>query len=183
MTFKWAAMEFPFGGGKSVLAIPRPLDPVARAGLLDRFAGLLNMLGGAYQYLCHALLEGGRLNDALEPCLDGVAVQEEAVGDRMNNPVQRGNLGSVYTYTARLHRAMAEFSPGDRIGVSVHRRGTPLTVFVEAGSRDARSTRIRLDKLHELIGVTDEHGDVELVLPSEGDRNVFFRHENEERPD
>ena len=49
MTFKWAAMEFAFGGGKSVLAIPRPLDPETRAGLLDHFAALLNMLGGAYR--------------------------------------------------------------------------------------------------------------------------------------
>ena len=48
MTYKWAAMDFPYGGGKSVLAIDRPLDGEERRGLLYRFGQLLNSLGGAY---------------------------------------------------------------------------------------------------------------------------------------
>lgn len=48
MTHKWAAIDFPFGGGKSVLAVPRPLAGPARRGLLHRFGGLLNSLEGAY---------------------------------------------------------------------------------------------------------------------------------------
>lgn len=48
MTLKWAAMDFPFGGGKTVLAIPRPLDEDERRGLMLRFGGLLNSLGGRY---------------------------------------------------------------------------------------------------------------------------------------
>jgi leucine dehydrogenase len=48
MTYKWAVLNLPFGGGKSVLAIPRPLDREARQGLLRRFAELLNTLRGAY---------------------------------------------------------------------------------------------------------------------------------------
>jgi leucine dehydrogenase len=48
MTHKWAAMDFPYGGGKSVLAIPRPLEGEERRGLLHRFGFLLNSLGGAY---------------------------------------------------------------------------------------------------------------------------------------
>ncbi|MDH3271739.1 MAG: hypothetical protein OEN56_10420 [Gemmatimonadota bacterium] len=48
MTYKWAAMDFPFGGGKSVLATPGPLDAEARRGLLLRFGTLLNSLGGRY---------------------------------------------------------------------------------------------------------------------------------------
>lgn len=48
MTYKWAAMDFPFGGGKSVLAIPRLLSGEDRRGLLHRFGGLLNSLGGRF---------------------------------------------------------------------------------------------------------------------------------------
>lgn len=48
MTYKWAAMDFPFGGGKTVLAVPRLLEGDARRGLLHRFGELLNSLGGRY---------------------------------------------------------------------------------------------------------------------------------------
>jgi leucine dehydrogenase len=48
MTHKWAAMDFPFGGGKTVLAIPHELDGDDRRGLLHRFGELLNSLGGSY---------------------------------------------------------------------------------------------------------------------------------------
>ncbi len=48
MTHKWAAMDFPFGGGKTVLAVPHELEGDARRGLLHRFGELLNSLGGRY---------------------------------------------------------------------------------------------------------------------------------------
>jgi leucine dehydrogenase len=48
MTFKWAAMDFPYGGGKTVLAIPGPLESSDKTGLLHRFGELLNSLKGAY---------------------------------------------------------------------------------------------------------------------------------------
>ena len=48
MTYKWAAIGFPFGGGKSVLAVPRPLEGEERRGLLRRFGRLLESLNGAY---------------------------------------------------------------------------------------------------------------------------------------
>lgn len=48
MTHKWAAMDFPFGGGKTVLAIPHELHGDDRRGLLHRFGELLNSLGGRY---------------------------------------------------------------------------------------------------------------------------------------
>jgi leucine dehydrogenase len=48
MTMKWAAIDFPFGGGKAVLAVPRPLDAAARERLLLRFGEMVEMLGGSY---------------------------------------------------------------------------------------------------------------------------------------
>jgi leucine dehydrogenase len=48
MTNKWAAMDLPFGGGKSVIALERALDTDERERVLLGFGGLLNLLGGAY---------------------------------------------------------------------------------------------------------------------------------------
>lgn len=48
MTLKWAAIDFPFGGGKAVIAVPRPLDDDTRERLLLRVGDLIEALGGAY---------------------------------------------------------------------------------------------------------------------------------------
>ncbi len=48
MTSKWASIGFDLGGGKSVLAVPRPLDGEERRGLLLRFGRILESLRGAY---------------------------------------------------------------------------------------------------------------------------------------
>ncbi len=49
MTFKWAGVGIPFGGGKAVLATPGPLASDARNGLLDRYGRLLRSLRGAFR--------------------------------------------------------------------------------------------------------------------------------------
>ena len=71
----------------------------------EEYAG---MLASAQRYLCRALLEGGHLEDALKPCRDGTATQEETLESQTNNTIALGNLGSIYTYTARVHRGLAE---------------------------------------------------------------------------
>ncbi len=48
MTLKWATLEQPMGGGKAVLAIPGPLEPEARRGLLRRYGALVESLRGAF---------------------------------------------------------------------------------------------------------------------------------------
>ena len=48
MTLKWAGIDFPLGGGKAVLATPRPLEGEEREGLLLRFGELVEGLGGMY---------------------------------------------------------------------------------------------------------------------------------------
>lgn len=48
MTHKWASIDFDFGGGKAVLAVPHPMEGGARTGLLRRFGRFLNTLQGAY---------------------------------------------------------------------------------------------------------------------------------------
>ena len=48
MTYKWAAMGFGYGGGKSVLAVPGPLKGEPRRGLFTRFGHVMNALNGTY---------------------------------------------------------------------------------------------------------------------------------------
>lgn len=48
MTLKWAAIEFPFGGGKTVVALPRPVDEATRTRLLLRLGDTIESLGGTY---------------------------------------------------------------------------------------------------------------------------------------
>jgi leucine dehydrogenase len=48
MTAKWAVAGFEFGGGKSVLAPPRPLQGADRVSVLEHFGDLLESLGGSY---------------------------------------------------------------------------------------------------------------------------------------
>jgi leucine dehydrogenase len=48
MTCKWAGVDLDFGGGKAVLAVPRPLVGEERVGLLHRYARLVESLRGAF---------------------------------------------------------------------------------------------------------------------------------------
>ena len=48
MTYKWAAMGFGYGGGKSVLAVPGPLTGEPRRSLFARLGQVMNVLNGAY---------------------------------------------------------------------------------------------------------------------------------------
>ena len=48
MTHKWAAVNLGFGGAKAVLAVPHQMTGAEREGLLERYAGMINLLGGNF---------------------------------------------------------------------------------------------------------------------------------------
>ncbi len=48
MTYKWAGLKTAFGGGKAVLAVPKPLEGAEREGLLMRYGEFLESLSGAF---------------------------------------------------------------------------------------------------------------------------------------
>ena len=52
MTFKNAMADLPFGGGKSVLAVPSILEGDARDQMLRRYADFVTSLGGSYVTAC-----------------------------------------------------------------------------------------------------------------------------------
>jgi leucine dehydrogenase len=85
MTHKWAVMDFPYGGGKAVLAVPRPLEGEERRGLLRRFGELLNTLGGAYG-------TGEDLGTTPEDMREVAALSEHVIGihGRSEGPMDPG---------------------------------------------------------------------------------------------
>ena len=48
MTYKWAAVDISFGGGKAVLAVPHTLEGEERQGLLTRYGRLIESLNGTF---------------------------------------------------------------------------------------------------------------------------------------
>jgi leucine dehydrogenase len=49
MTYKWAGVEFPRGGGKAVLDIPDSFDPSQREGLMSHYGRWLADLNGIFE--------------------------------------------------------------------------------------------------------------------------------------
>ena len=52
MTFKNAVADLPFGGGKSVVAVPEIPHGDERTAMLERYADLVASLGGSYVTAC-----------------------------------------------------------------------------------------------------------------------------------
>ncbi len=49
MSYKFASIGFPCGGGKAVIALPANFDAQARPALLRRYGALVKQLGGLFQ--------------------------------------------------------------------------------------------------------------------------------------
>ncbi len=105
MTWKWASVGMRFGGGKAVLCVPRDLRADARASLIDRYAGLLASLRGAFR-------TGADLGTTPEDIARIGAISGHAVG------LVDGRPGDPGPYTA--HGVFA----GIRAALE-HRFGTP----------------------------------------------------------
>ncbi len=48
MTYKWAGVDFPLGGGKGVIALSGPVDGKERDRLLERYGQLVDSMRGAF---------------------------------------------------------------------------------------------------------------------------------------
>lgn len=163
MTYKWAAMDFPYGGGKTVLAIPRPLHGEERRGLLHRFGTLLNSLGGRYG-------TGADLGTTSEDMLTIAEVSEYVIGvhGRTEGPMDPSPFTALGVFSgirsAVAHRFGSDALEGRSVLVEgVGHVGEPLARrLAEAGARvlvsDAAAARATA--VAEGIGG-------EVVLPSD----------------
>ena len=155
MTHKWAAMDFPFGGGKTVLAIPHELDGADRRGLLHRFGELLNSLGGRYG-------TGADLGTNTEDMQTIAEVSEYVIGvhGRTEGPMDPSPytaLGVFEGIRAALRHRFGSDDFGGRtvlvegvgaVGGPLAERiaeagGTLIVADVDAGRADSVATRLR----------------------------------------
>ena len=90
MTLKMAGIDVPFGGAKSVLAIPGPLSEADRRKLLLRHGDLIESLGGTY---------------FTGPDVNTTVADMDVIGERTSHVFcrspERGGSGDPGPYTAR----------------------------------------------------------------------------------
>jgi leucine dehydrogenase len=114
MTHKWAAMDFPFGGGKSVLAIPHALEGAERRGLLHRFGELMNSLGGRYG-------TGADLGTTVEDMQTIAEVSEYVIGvhGRTDGPMDPSPFTALGVFEGIRSALRHRFGSDDLAGRSV----------------------------------------------------------------
>ncbi len=92
MTYKWAAADFPRGGGKAVIALPSaPLTPAERTGLLRRYGTFLRELSGRFW-------TGG---DVGTSSADMDVIAESGAPYVFSRTPERGGAGGSGSWTAR----------------------------------------------------------------------------------
>lgn len=101
MTQKWAGIDFPYGGGKAVLAVARPLAGEERKGLFRRFGALLNSLHGAYG-------TGGDMGTTPDDMKEIASVSEYVIGihGRTDGPMDPGAFTAIGVF-AGIRAALA----------------------------------------------------------------------------
>ncbi len=129
MTLKWAILEMPIGGGKTVLALSRTLSDKERLELLERFASLLNSLNGA-------VATGQDLGTTLEDMRFLARLTRNVRGiDPSGMPVDAGRytaLGVLSGMKVALERRFGSASLTRRTVIveGVGSVGTPLAVAI-----------------------------------------------------
>ncbi|HEY45953.1 MAG: hypothetical protein AMJ88_13160 [Anaerolineae bacterium SM23_ 63] len=157
MTYKWAGVEFPRGGGKAVLNISEVFDPSQREGLMSRYGQWLADL--------HAIFETG---PDLGTTSSDMALIRRGFNGVFGCPLDFGGMGDPGPYTAlgvfSGIRASCErrFNSLDMIGLSILVQGVgsvgkPLIhLLLEAGCEvkfsDLDSARI--DKVRQELGLS-----------------------------
>ena len=113
MTYKWASIGFEYGGGKSVLAVPGPIEGVARRALFTHFAGLLNRLGGAYGV-------GPDLGTNQEDMAFLATITSAVVGsDGAGHPVDPSPITAAGVHAGIVACLTREYGTGELAGRSV----------------------------------------------------------------
>lgn len=161
MTYKWAAADFPRGGGKAVIALAAaPLPPAARAGLLRRYGAFLRELSGRFW-------TGG---DVGTSSADMDVIAESGAPYVFSRTPERGGAGGSGSWTARgvfaaietvCERLFGARSPAGR-SVAVQGAGSVGAALIErlvqAGARVAWS-----DPNPAAAGRMAAHPDLERV--------------------
>jgi leucine dehydrogenase len=112
MTFKNAMAGLPFGGGKSVLAVPAIPDGDARIELLERYADFVASLGGSYVTACDMNTTEADMDVVGERCPHVMGRSVAAGGSGTSAPDTA--IGVYHGIRAGLARAFGSDDPSGR---------------------------------------------------------------------
>ena len=164
MTHKWAAIDLPFGGGKGVLALSRPLRNGERAGLLKRYALLLNSLHGSFMTGCDLGTTEEDMVALAEHTTYVHGVDREARTARDPGPFTALGVLAAIRATAARRLGSADLAGKSVLVQGVGHVGKPLAGHLaEAGARvmlsDLNESKVR-EIAGELGGQVVPPGDV-----------------------
>jgi leucine dehydrogenase len=106
MTLKNAAAGLPFGGGKAVIAVPALPESDDRVGLLERYATLVDALGGTYVTACDMNTTEADM-DLIAGRTEHVLGRSEARGGS-GNPAPATAAGVLHGIRASVAHAFGE---------------------------------------------------------------------------
>ncbi len=112
MTFKNAMADLPFGGGKSVLAVPEVPQGEARTDLLRRYGDLIAGLGGSYVTACDMNTTSPDMDVVAERCHHVMGATEAHGGSGTSAPDTA--IGVFHGIRASLAHAFGSDDPSGR---------------------------------------------------------------------
>lgn len=136
MTFKNAMADLPFGGGKSVLAVPAIPQGDARTEMLSRYADFVSSLGGSYVTACDMNTSESDMDLVGERCPHVMGRSTAAGGSGTSAPDTA--IGVFHGIRASLARTYGSDDPSGRTIVveGTGAVGGPLCdLLAEAGAK------------------------------------------------
>jgi leucine dehydrogenase len=112
MTFKNAVADLPFGGGKSVLAVPAIPKGEARTEMLQRYADFVSSLGGSYVTACDMNTTESDMDVVGERCPHAMGRSVAAGGSGTSAPDTA--IGVFHGIRASLAHAFGSEDPSGR---------------------------------------------------------------------
>ncbi len=158
MTHKWAAIDLPFGGGKAVLALSRPLENSERAGLLKRYALLLNSLHGSFMTGCDLGTTEDDMVALAEHTTYVHGVDRDSRTARDPGPFTALGVLAAIRATAARRLGSADLTGRSVLVQGVGHVGKPLAQHLAEAGAHVMLSDLNESKTHQIAG--DLGGDV-----------------------
>jgi AraC-like DNA-binding protein len=169
MTFKNAMAGLPFGGGKSVLAVPAIPDGDARTELLERYADFVASLGGSYVTACDMNTTEADMDVVGERCPHVMGRSVAAGGSGTSAPDTA--VGVYHGIRAGLARALGSDDPSGKTIVveGAGAVGGPLCdLLADAGATlvvsDVVADRAKAVAVRVGAAIVEQHFEVNFCL-------------------
>lgn len=162
MTNKWAAIDFPHGGGKAVIAPPGPIEADDRIGLFRRYGRFLESLNG--------LFATGADMGTTEADIAVIGQETRFVHglDANHQPVDPGPYTAHGVYSGLCEALRATVGSADPAGITVLVQGVGDVGGVLARTLSAAGANLLLCDLNSgLLQQVASELDAEIVAPDD----------------